>query len=89
MGDLTYILQSNRELAEKITAEARNDPKSPYVGKIVGLANGRVVAITDNWKEVARLVQASEADPNNTYCFEPTADYPEVEEIWRMAECRA
>ena len=85
MPESTAILQSNRELAEKITGEARNEPQSPYVGKIVGLANGRVVAIADNWDDVARLVRESESDPNKTYCFEPSADYSEIEEIWRLA----
>jgi hypothetical protein len=44
----------NWELADRINAEAKRDPHSPYAGKFVGIANGRVVAVADTWREAFR-----------------------------------
>ena len=39
------IQDINRELANRINAEARSNPQSPYANKFVGIANGKVVVI--------------------------------------------
>ena len=48
------IQQLNRDLADKLVAEAKQNPQSPYAGKKVGIAHGRVVVVSDDWtKSVA------------------------------------
>jgi hypothetical protein len=42
------VQELNREAAPKLVDAARNDPRSAYLGKFVGIANGQVVVIADN-----------------------------------------
>jgi hypothetical protein len=83
MPDTQSIQNLNLELARKINDEVRTNPASPYAGKIVGLANGQVVSISDNWDDMAVKLRKAEPDPSKTYCFEAGAEY-EVEEIWEL-----
>jgi hypothetical protein len=76
---------ANEQLARQINQEARQDPKSPYVGKLVGLANGKVVVVADSWREVVERLRQVEPDPEKCYCIEASADYARVDEIWRLA----
>jgi len=76
------VQETNRELARKINDEVRSNPHSSFAGKFIGIANGQVVAVVDNWDEVARLVQQAESDPRKAYCFEVGEDESAVEEIW-------
>jgi len=71
----------NRDLADKLVNEARNDPKSTYTGKFVGIVNGRVVAVADDWDELARRLRAIEPDPAKTFGVEIGRDYDVVEKI--------
>ncbi len=75
---------ANEQLARQINQEARQNPKSPYAGKLVGIANGKVVVVADSWKEVAERLRQVEPDPKKCYCIEASADYDRVEEIWRL-----
>jgi hypothetical protein len=79
------ILAANERLARQINQEARCDPQSPYAGKLVGIANGQVVVVADSWREVAERLRQVEADPAKCYCFDASADYERVEELWRVA----
>jgi hypothetical protein len=79
------ILSANERLAQQINQEARHDPKSPYAGKLVGIANGQVVVVADSWREVAERLRQVEPDPAKCYCVDASADYERVEEIWRVA----
>jgi hypothetical protein len=83
MADPTSIQKLNLELAAKINDEVRSNPTSPYAGKIVGLANGKVVSIASNWDDMAAQLRKAEPDPSKTFCFEAGAEY-EVEEIWEL-----
>lgn len=83
MGQNESIALANAELARQINQEARRDPASPYAGKLVGIANGRVVVVADTWREVAESLRQAEPDPAKCCCIEASADYEQVEEIWR------
>lgn len=78
----TNVQQLNRDLADKLCDEAKRDPKSPYHGKFVGIANGKVVVVTDNLSELGRCLRQSDPNPANTFWFEVDRDYNEVHEIW-------
>jgi hypothetical protein len=78
------IASVNEELARQINQQARQDPKSPYAGKLVGIANGQVVVVADTWREVAERLRQVEPDPARCRCIEASADYDRVEEIWRV-----
>jgi Tfp pilus assembly protein PilP len=84
MATITEIEKQNEELAQMINEEARSNPQSPYAGKFVGIANGQVVAVTDDLKELARLLDEVEPDPRKVYWLEASRDYNEVHEIWEL-----
>ena len=76
------VTDRNRELAERINAEARANPNSPYAGKFVGIANGSVVVVGDDLDKVIRELLQIEPDPQKTFCLEAGVDYNEVHEMW-------
>jgi len=78
------IASANKHLARQINQEARQDPKSLYAGKMVGLANWQVVVVEDSWREVMERLRQVEPDPTKCYCLEASADYDRMEVIWRM-----
>lgn len=82
MAPSKTVQQLNRELAQKLVDEGRNNPRSVYSGKFVGIANGRVVAVADNWDELARRLRQMEPDAAKTFGVEVGRDYDEVEMIW-------
>jgi len=84
MAPLDTIKALNRALADRINAEARRDPQSPYANKFVGLANGQVVVIAETVEEMARRLRQLEPDPQKTFGVEASRDYAEVHEIWGL-----
>jgi hypothetical protein len=78
------IASANEQLARQINQQARQDPKSQYAGKLVGIANGQVVVVADTWREVADRLRQVEPDPARCRCIEASADYDRLEEIWRV-----
>lgn len=78
MPDETPLLEVHRKLARKISEEASANPQSPYAGKYVGMANGQVVVVADNWNEVVQRLDQVEPDPQKTFCLEVDADYDKV-----------
>jgi hypothetical protein len=84
MANSSSVQERNREAARQIGAEARTNPQSPYAGKFVGIANGQVVAVADNWDELARRVREAEPDHRKAFCFEVGRDYDAVQEIWGL-----
>jgi hypothetical protein len=78
------IAAANERLARQINQEARQDPTSPYAGKLVGIANGQVVVVADTWREVTDRLREVEPDPARCRCIEASADYDRVVEIWRV-----
>lgn len=85
MGANDSITSANAELARRINQEARRDPTSPYAGKLVGIANGHVVVVANTWPEVASRLRDAEPDPKKCYCIDASADYDQLEQIWRSA----
>jgi hypothetical protein len=78
------IQQLNRELAEKMNVAALRDPQSLNAGKFVGIANGKVVIVADNWDDVVDKLEQAEPDPAKTCCIELGLDYTTVQEIWEV-----
>jgi hypothetical protein len=76
------VQDRNRDLARQILDQARGDPQSPYAGKFVGIANGQVVVVADDWDELARRLRETEPDAHKTFCLEVGADYDAVQDIW-------
>jgi hypothetical protein len=76
--------EANRTAAEAVMDEARRDPQSPYAGKFVGFAGGQVVAVADDWDELARRLRQAVPDPTNTFSVEVGHDYSQVEQIWGL-----
>ena len=74
----------NRQLAQKLIDEAKNNPPSPYAGKFVGIANGQVVAVADDWDDLARRLRQAEPDPSKTFGVEIGRDYSKVNMIWEL-----
>jgi hypothetical protein len=75
------MVEVNRKLAEKINAETRANPQSPYANKFVGIANGQVVVVADTRDEMSRRLREIEPDPSKCFCVEASRDYSEVIEI--------
>jgi ubiquinone biosynthesis protein UbiJ len=84
MSNATSVQDSNRELADRINEEARRNPQSPYLGKFVGIANGRVVVVADTLDDLAQRLPQFEADPSKTFCIEAGIDYDAIQEIWGL-----
>jgi hypothetical protein len=82
MTTASSVQDLNRDLARRINAEARSNPQSPYANKFVGIANGKVVVVTDDLDELARSLRQAEPDPTKTFGIEASRDYGEVQEIW-------
>ena len=82
MSAFASVEDQNRELARRINEEARSNPASPYAGKFVGIANGQVVAVSDDLDEVVRHLRAVEPDPQKAFCLEAGLDYNQVQDIW-------
>ena len=78
------IASANEKLAREINRQARQDPKSPYAGKLIGIANGKVLVVADTWREVANRLRQVEPDPARCRCIEASADYDRVVVIWRV-----
>ena len=78
MDDLAEIERRNVELAERINEETLRDPSSPYAGKWVGIANGKVVVVADDLRTMARRLEEIEPDRRRTCCIEASRDYSGV-----------
>ena len=84
MSAADTVKDLNRELARRINEEARSNPQSPYANKLVGIANGQVVVVTDDWDDLAERLRHLEPDPTKTFCVEASRDYSVVDEIWGL-----
>ena len=84
MSAAATVQDRNRELARRINEEARRNPQSPYANKFVGIANGQVVVVTDDWDDLAQRLRQAEPDATKTFGIEASRDYDEVQEIWGL-----
>jgi hypothetical protein len=87
MAATKTVQELNSELADRINAEARSNPQSPYANKFVGIANGQVVVVEDDFGEMIRRLRQIEPDPSKTFGVEASRDYDEVIEIWEVHGC--
>jgi len=85
MSPAKTVQELNHEAARKLLDAARNDPKSAYHGKFVGIANGQVVVIANNWDELATRLRQAEPDPDRVFGVEVGLDYDAVQEIWSVS----
>lgn len=83
MSSLEEVQKANRELAERINGEARNDPASPYAGKFIGIANGQVVVVTDDFDALYHGLEEYEPDNRRVFWVEAGHDPTKIEYIWR------
>lgn len=81
---MATVLEINRELADRLYDEARRNPQSPYAGRKVGIANGQVVVVADDWDDVAQALRQADPDPMRTFCIDLAQDYDSVQVIWRI-----
>jgi hypothetical protein len=82
------VQELNRSLARQINHEVRTNPRSPYAGKFVGLANGKVVVVADNLDQVVQKLREEEPDLARTFCLEAGLDYDATQEVWSLPGCR-
>ena len=78
------VLDANRQMAQSLIDEARRNPRSTYAGKIVGIDNGQVVVVADDWDELDLRLRQLVADPNKTLSLEIGPDYATAQEIWEI-----
>lgn len=83
MASLEEVQQTNRELADRINAEALANPQSEYAGKYVGIANGKIVVVTEDIEELDDALAAADPDPRRVFWVEASHDYDQIEYIWR------
>jgi hypothetical protein len=88
MPNLTPMQQRNRELADKLLEESKQNP-SGFAGKFVGIANGQVVVVTDDLNELGSRLRNADPNPANSFWFEIGRDYTETHMIWEVASWRA
>ncbi len=84
MAAISTVQDLNRDLARQINDEARANPRSPYANKFVGIANGQVVVVEDDFDKMARRLRQAEPDSSKCYFVEASRDYSKVEMIWKL-----
>ena len=82
MMDLATVQRINQELARKVNKEALGNPKSPYAGKYVGIANGQVIVLADDLDDVVEALDQAEPIRERTMTLEASVDYDRVQYIW-------
>lgn len=65
----------NQELATQINQDALADPRSPFAGRLVGIANGTVVVVADSFKEVIARLRAAQPDPRKIFALTAGVDW--------------
>ncbi len=83
MSTSNSIQQLNRDLADKLVEDAKQDP-SAFAGRFVGIVNGKVVVVTDDLNELGQRLRQADPDPASGFWFEVGRDYNEVHEIWHV-----
>ena len=85
MSTAAIVQDLNRDLARRINQEARSNPQSPYANKFVGIANGKVVVVADDWNEMSRQLRQVEPDLSKLFALEASRDYEQIHEVWRLS----
>lgn len=86
MSDSKSVFDMNEAVARKIHEEAQRDPHSPYAHKCLGIVDGQVVVVADDWDEVDRRLQEIKADPEKSFCawIDPDTHFGAENEIWGL-----
>jgi hypothetical protein len=84
MSTSRAVSELNSELARRINDEARDNPRSPFAGKFIGIVNGQVVAVAADLDGLVERLRLVAADPRQTLCLEVGLDYGQVQEIWGL-----
>jgi uncharacterized protein YlzI (FlbEa/FlbD family) len=80
----TAVQEANRQLAQQLIDDAQRNPQSPYAGKCVGLANGKIVVVAEDWDEVGKRLHEVEPNTSRTMCVDVGRDYSKIHEIWEL-----
>jgi hypothetical protein len=75
------IQSINDRLARRIRREGKNDPKSPYANRFVGIANGRVVVVADSLRAMMLQLRRIEPDASKCRAVDVAADYDQTYEV--------
>lgn len=75
----------NQQIADEINAEASRDPNSPYAGKFIGIAHGKMVVVADNLDEAIRQFEKQGVEPSHRFIIETGIDYSIPVEIWNVS----
>ena len=86
MSESSSVRERNRELADRINREAKQNPDSPFAGKFVGIADGRVVVVAETLRETIERLRRVEPDPAKCCCIEASYDYDQIHDIWVAAQ---
>jgi hypothetical protein len=82
MPTVFELHEIDSRLVRAINQEARSDPASPYAGKFVAIANGKVVAVGDRLEDVVAAFKQMVPERTQGVIFEANADYEGSHEIW-------
>ena len=74
---------------DKLYEEAQRNSQCLYAGKKIGIANGQVVVVADEWDEVDRKLEQADSNPAHTFCIDMAQDYKTVQYIWVTQTCPA
>ena len=77
-----------RRLGRHINREARRNPSSPYVGKVVGILRGEVVIVAEMLDAVAQVLERLEPNAQRRYFIDASADYDAHYTIWMHGACQ-
>lgn len=86
MSQKFQVNEEDARLAEAINREARHDPSSPYAGKYVAIAHGKVVSTGDRLEDVLAALEKAVPDRHQGLVIEASADYDGPHEIWNIQE---
>ncbi len=86
MSAIHTVRELNEELANQINQEALRNPQSPYANKFVGIANGKVVVVSDDLDKMIERLRQIEPDSAKCFCVEASRDYSEVIELWHESQ---
>ncbi|HEX3151970.1 MAG TPA: hypothetical protein VHR66_28110 [Gemmataceae bacterium] len=75
------IRTMNRRLAQKVKREGKENPKSPYANRYVGIANGKVIVIAKTLGEMMKALRNSEPDSAKCIGVDLVGDYDQVYEV--------
>lgn len=78
--------QRSWEFALRLCRAARVDPASPYFGRFVGVAQGRVVTVADSFEDLSRQLDELGVAPGETVMVDTTFDYDNPIQIWSCGE---